>query len=222
VLALVGSVLIIALVILSIQASSALNQVTLAGQTLTPIPVTLTTVARTISEGNTTMELLRLAAAANRLLLARNGNVETAALLGIRTLNTAYLPEADSALMRSMETMFTRTVFTGHSGAVYGVAFSPDGKIIASGSGDSTVRLWDVTTKQVLYTLTGHTDSIYSVAVSPDGKYVLSGSKDHTARLWDVKTGRTVRIFVDTTYLRRAFMMSASGPVWEEKASANP
>ena len=76
---------------------------------------------------------------------------------------------------------------TGHTSTVCSVAFSPDGKTLASGSGDDTIRLWDVATgRQIGNPLTGHTSSVYSVAFSPDGKTLASGSDDGTIRLWDV------------------------------------
>ncbi|HEX2066138.1 MAG TPA: hypothetical protein VHI93_04925, partial [Candidatus Thermoplasmatota archaeon] len=58
----------------------------------------------------------------------------------------------------------------GHASHVYGVAFSPDGKRIVSGSGDMTVRVWDAITGGEAHTLRGHTGSVQSVAFSPDGK----------------------------------------------------
>ncbi|WP_328927050.1 serine/threonine protein kinase [Streptomyces sp. NBC_00190] len=69
---------------------------------------------------------------------------------------------------------------------VESVAFSPDGKRLAGGYGDNTIRLWDIASRTTLTTLTGHTNSVVSVAFSPDGKTLASGSSDHTVRLWDV------------------------------------
>ena len=79
---------------------------------------------------------------------------------------------------------------TAHSGTVYSVAFSPDGRTLASGSAGNTVRLWDVADpahpRALGEPLTGPTGAVYSVAFSPDGRTLASGSNDNTVRLWDV------------------------------------
>ena len=73
--------------------------------------------------------------------------------------------------------------------AVSSVVFSADGNILASGSTDKTIRLWDVGSGQHFKTLIGHTGWVSSVVFSADGNILASGSTDDTVRLWDVKTG---------------------------------
>ena len=76
---------------------------------------------------------------------------------------------------------------------VDGVAFSPDSKILASGSGDNTVRLWNPATgQQIGQPLTGHTKDVHSVAFSSDGKFLASGGSDYTVRLWNPATGQPI------------------------------
>ena len=69
---------------------------------------------------------------------------------------------------------------------VYSVAFSLDGQVLASGSRDNTVKLWEVSSGGLLQTLEGHTESVDSVTFSPNGKLIASGGRDGTIRLWGV------------------------------------
>src|SRR6185369_3020726 len=77
----------------------------------------------------------------------------------------------------------------GHGRGVTKVAFSRDGKLLASCSSDNTIKIWDVATQNELRTLTGHTAGIESLDFSPDGRLLASASDDGSTFLWDTKTG---------------------------------
>ncbi|MDE0427260.1 MAG: cohesin domain-containing protein [Candidatus Poribacteria bacterium] len=83
------------------------------------------------------------------------------------------------------------TSLEGHRDAVFSVAFSPDGKMLASG-GDRTIKLWNAVTGSLIRRLIGHKYQVYSVAFSPDGKILASGSQDDTIKLWDIATGKPI------------------------------
>jgi roadblock/LC7 domain-containing protein len=96
--------------------------------------------------------------------------------------------------------LIVKKILQGHTGSVCAIAFSPDGKLVAigsgdktypSGSGDNTAWLRDVATGATRVTLQGHMRPVFAIAFSPDGKLVVTGSGDSTARLWDAETGVT-------------------------------
>jgi hypothetical protein len=87
----------------------------------------------------------------------------------------------------------------GHTSAIAGVAFSPDGRLLATASSDRTARVWDPATGDCLRTLTGHTDSPIGVAFSPDGRLLATASHDRTARVWDPATGEHLRTLAGHT-----------------------
>jgi WD40 repeat protein len=81
-----------------------------------------------------------------------------------------------------------KLTLSGHTGRLYGLAFSFDGKILASASSEGTVKLWDVGSGKEMATLHGHTGSIWSVSFTADGKALTTSGSDNTIRLWDLAT----------------------------------
>jgi WD40 repeat protein len=98
-----------------------------------------------------------------------------------------------SQLRKSTNEMALPFQLNGHSRAACAVAFSPDGKFIASGSDDKTVRIWVIATGETLRELTGHSDAVWAVAFSMDGRLIASGSRDNTVWIWDTTTGKGLR-----------------------------
>jgi WD40 repeat protein len=93
-----------------------------------------------------------------------------------------------------METEQIKQIFKGHTGGVISVAWSPNGKVIASSSYDNTIRLWDMKVGRPLRTFIDHEDVVSCVAWSSKG-ILASGSDDQTVRLWNPKTGQNVRTY---------------------------
>ena len=100
-----------------------------------------------------------------------------------------YVVEAEGLLRDAMK--YDDAVLRGHPLYVTSIAFSPDGKYVASGS--LAILIWEVVTgRRIGEPMVGHTGSVVSVAFSPDGKRVVSGSVDKTVRIWDVATGKQI------------------------------
>ncbi len=118
-------------------------------------------------------------------------------------------------------------MFTGHGGwptglhgPVKGVAFSPNGKRIASGGQDRVVRVWDAADGQELLALKGYSGPVETVKFSPDGKWLASGGYYGTVQLWDALTGRESRTFTGTSGVVRCLSFSPDGKLLVSSSGA--
>ncbi|KAG8774359.1 hypothetical protein FRC12_002030 [Ceratobasidium sp. 428] len=114
----------------------------------------------------------------------------------------AFSPDAARVAVTSKTTFWICDTYagrnlmslTGDRNSILKLAFSPDGRRLASGSGDGAISLWSTQTgKLAAEPLTGHTGAITSVIFSCDGRFVVSASADYTIRIWDAQTGETAR-----------------------------
>ena len=97
-----------------------------------------------------------------------------------------------------------------HNSWVNSLAFSPDGKVLASGSKSQTIKLWDAATGQEQATLQGHMKPVFSLAFSPDGKLLASGSGDKTIKIWNTAT-RKKQITLNALGSVESMMFSPDG-----------
>jgi WD40 repeat protein len=103
----------------------------------------------------------------------------------IATAHRTFYPDQNVARTWDAATGQLRSTLKGHSDTVTGVAFSPDGALIVTGSADRTARTWDAATGRPRHILKGHTNRVTGVAFSPDGALIATASADGTMRIWD-------------------------------------
>lgn len=98
-----------------------------------------------------------------------------------------------------------------HADVIHELAFSPDGKYLASASYDRLVKVWDVVQNKERHTLKDHSDSVYGVSFSPDGKLLASGGADRAVKVWDMATGNRLFTLGDSTDWVYAVAWSPTG-----------
>jgi hypothetical protein len=101
-------------------------------------------------------------------------------------------PSGLNALQEALNHRSEYNRLEGHQNFVISMSFSPDGKILATGSLDKTIKLWNVATGKEIRTLQGHQNHVVSVSFSPDGKTLATGSADKTIKLWNPATGKEI------------------------------
>ena len=109
------------------------------------------------------------------------------------------------------EKLALANTLTGHTQQVNSVAISSNGQTLVSGSGDNTIKIWNLTTGKLKTTLTGHTQPVDSVAISPDGQTLVSGSYDHTIKIWNLKTGKLKSTLTGHTQTVNSIAISPDG-----------
>ncbi len=171
------------------------SQGTEISQLVATAQVTLTAVADEVEDQRNLVESLRLASAANEVLQL-GANPETAALLSVHALKTAYSSQAESSLSNALGQLSTVRTIGDDSGCGSIVAYNHDGRFILTGGPNSAIVLWNAVTGEQIRTFVGHQESIHAAVFSNDSRHIVTGGQDGTVRLWEVDSGDLVHTFM--------------------------
>jgi len=138
---------------------------------------------------------------------------ELGVLLALQAVSEANTREAENALHQAVPTLRILQTLSKHTGGVEDVAYSPDGKYLATASEDWSVIICEVTPDGVRYLLTlpegSHTAPVTGVAFSPDGKRLATASEDGTAKVWEVDSGQELLALTEQAGLRYGYHLGA-------------
>ena len=130
----------------------------------------------------------------------RHNDLTSLNLANCETKHSKWIQNKPHSIIKDKSQLIDKTkllthLTIGHRDSINSVVFSNDGRYIASGSADKTIKLWDTSTGEQIQTF-AHKSNIESVAFSPDGHSLASGSFDNTIKLWDIKTGNCLDTFI--------------------------
>jgi len=108
-------------------------------------------------------------------------------------------------------TQFEEKTLEGHTNNVSVISYGPNGKYLASGSSDNTIKIWNTKTGEVVLTFKKHESPVFSIDWSPDGKSIVSGSTNGTIKIWHAETGKEILTFVGHTKNVAAVAFSSDG-----------
>ena len=129
------------------------------------------------------------------------------------TIWQAYLQSVNLHRVNFAKADLAKSVFAETLISISSVAFSPDGKLLATGDADGKTYLWQVEDGKLVFTCTGHSSSVKSVAFSPDGQTLASGSDDQTVKLWDIQDGKCLTTLQGHSNWVRSVAFSPDGHI---------
>nr|WP_202895591.1 NACHT domain-containing protein [Iningainema tapete] len=145
------------------------------------------------TRGKTEREVGYVGGNAATLLVKADREVLEGINLSCTVIRSANFTNASLRDVNFAEANLTDCVFPQVLGAVFSVAFSPDGKLFATGDANCEISLWQVADNTQILRLQGHSDWVRSVVFSPDGKTIASASYDYTVKIWDIRTGKCLK-----------------------------
>lgn len=152
------------------------------------------TASRQVEESVRAREALdRTVARAGQSIFELENSPEEAILLAV--LAAADAPDdplVQRAMFRVHDTARIQRILRGHDDRISSVTWHPAGEVLATGSYDGTVRLWDVASGKICAVLTGHLNCVTCIAFDPAGVRIASGSWDNTAKIWDLTSNKTL------------------------------